>query len=373
VTKDKRLRVLVDASVLGSAFGGIAMYTSELVRALARDPSLSLTVATSRPHQICSGLDSGVRVIGLGSGTRSFIGRAMWREVRLGDLIRDRRSDVLLTPVPELPLRRTRVPSVVVIHDVSQIAAPALYGWTRWLRYAIGLPLTCASADAVVCVSHAALLGLRQALPGVPAAKLRVVYQGPQPLQPPALTPSHGRPYLLYVGSLLSHKNIETVLAALAEAGPRLPVDFLLTGPAKPPETARLSARVRALGLDTRVRHLGFVDRAQLSTLYEHATGLVLPSLIEGFGLPVVEAMSQGTPVVASDIPAVREVGQDAVLYVGRPLDQRAWIDALVRLWSDESLRGELASRGKARARAFSWDAAGREFSALLHEVAGRT
>ena len=365
-----RLRVLVDASVLGSAFGGIAAYVGELVQALACDPLLSLTVVTSRPERLDNATE--IRVIDSGARAQSFVSRAAWREARLGRLLRDTASHVLLAPVPELPLRPTEVPSVVVVHDVSQIAAPGLYGWARWLRFSAGLPLACKRATAVVCDSHATLRGLRCAVAAEHSIKFRVIHPGPQRLPEPMKTSPHGRPYLLYVGSLLPHKNLDVVLAALATAGSHLPVDLLLIGPVTRDQEERLTARSRELGLTERVHHLGFVDRERLSTAYRHSTAVVLPSLIEGFGLPVLEAMVLGTPVVASDLAPVREIGDDAVLFIRDPLDPQEWVEALIRLWDDEALRDGLSAQATARAAQFSWGSAREGFSRVLHEVAER-
>ena len=368
---EDRLRVLVDASVRTAAFGGIAAYTDELIAALSSHPRLALTVVTNQPHKVAG---NAVRVIALGARTHGFVARAAWRESRLNALIAETRSDVLLAPVPELPLRRTAVSSVAVVHDVSQIAAPTLYGRARWLRFRVGLPLTCARAVRVVCDSQTALGALRRVVPGQPAEKFRVIRPGPQRLPAPSDASPHGRPYLLYVGSLLPHKNIDVILDALSSAESDLSTDFVLTGPATPErEAERLEARIRYLGLSDRVHHLGFVDRRQLSTLYRHARALVLPSLIEGFGLPVLEAMGLGTPAVASDIAAVREVGNDAVVYIGNPRDPQEWLAALLELERDEGLREERSRRAMARASKFSWDAARDEFAGVLHEAAGRT
>ena len=128
--------------------------------------------------------------------------------------------------------------------------------------------------------------------------------------------------------------------------------------------------RVARLGAGDRVRHLGFVDPARLTTLYSGASALVLPSLHEGFGLPVLEALYGGTPVVASDIPPVREVAGDAALYVSKPLDQREWRDALTRICSDRSLQDDLRARGPSAAMRFSWSEVGERFADLLHRVA---
>jgi glycosyltransferase involved in cell wall biosynthesis len=96
----------------------------------------------------------------------------------------------------------------------------------------------------------------------------------------------------------------------------------------------------------------------------------VLPSLYEGFGLPVLEAMKSGTPVVASDIAPLREVAGDAALYVTQPLDRGAWRAALARISTDASLRAELSRRGVPAAEQFSWPHVGERFSDLLHRVA---
>jgi glycosyltransferase involved in cell wall biosynthesis len=96
----------------------------------------------------------------------------------------------------------------------------------------------------------------------------------------------------------------------------------------------------------------------------------VLPSLYEGFGLPVLEAMKLGTPVVASDIPPLREVAQDAALYVSAPLNAEAWRSALARILSDDGLRAELSRAGAAAAARYSWAEVAERFSDLLHRVA---
>ncbi len=360
-------RVLVDAAILKPSLGGIGSYVVGLVDALAQRDDFRLSVATSVPEEF--GSLPGVDVLELHPATRDFARRALWRERKLRALIMATRADVLVAPVPELPIRRIPVPSVVVLHDVSQVLAPALYGWPKWVRYTVGLRLTCSAASAVVCVSNATLLGLRYTV-GVEGRKCHVIGQGPQDLPSVERSGGRERPFLLYVGTMLPHKNVEVLIRALHDGDPaRRDLRLLLAGPIDPAQELALTARIRELGLQERVSHVGFVTAERLARLYAEAVGVALPSFIEGFGLPVLEAMTRGVPVIASDIPALREVGGDAAIYVDRPLDPDAWRTAIARLLDDPALQAKLSEQGRNRARRFSWERVGKQFGGLLHEV----
>jgi glycosyltransferase involved in cell wall biosynthesis/GT2 family glycosyltransferase len=363
---EEPLKVLVDATNLKPGQGGIRTYTLGLLQGLSRQSELSLVVATSVDD--VAGLGP-MELVPISPRTQGVAARALWRERNLASLARSLDVDVVLTPVPELPLRRLPVPSVIVVHDVGPLVAPAFYSFPKKLRYQAFLPRTCRLASAVVCVSHATLVGL-QAATGTDTRRCEVIGEGPQLLD---VTPDHESaeaPYLLYVGSLEPRKNVDTLVTAFASADPPLAARLVIVGPTQQRDSDALKRRVARLGLDDRVLHLGFVSPARLKALYRDAWALVLPSLYEGFGLPVLEAMKSGTPVVASDIAPVREVAGDAVLYVPRPLDADAWRDALARICADASMRAELSDRGPTVARDFSWSHVGRRFSDLLHRVA---
>ena len=269
----------------------------------------------------------------------------------------------------ELPLRRLPVPSVIVVHDVGPLVAPAFYSFPKRLRYQAVMPRACRLATSVVCVSQATLMSLHAAT-GIDPRRCEVIGEGPQLLGATPAAPSPAEPYLLYVGSLEARKNVNTLIDAVALAEPPLPATLLIVGPVDARATAALQRRLVEAGAADRVRYLGFVSPDTLTTLYRDASALVLPSLYEGFGLPVLEAMQSGTPVVASDIPSVREVAGDAALYVSRPLDAACWGDALARICADPSLRNELARHGAEAAAQFSWSHVGQRFSDLLYRVA---
>jgi glycosyltransferase involved in cell wall biosynthesis/GT2 family glycosyltransferase len=355
------VRVLVDAANLKPGQGGIRTYTMGLIRELARDPRLALVVASSVPE--AAGLGS-LDLVPLPEYTRAAAGRALWRETNLSSLARSVRAEAILAPVPELPARRLEKPTVVVVHDVGPFVAPAFYSRNKRLRYETVLRHACRRASAIVCVSEATLVGLHAAI-GVDPGRCSVIGEGPQLLDAagePSAEPS-GAPFFLYVGSLDPRKNVNTLLDAVVHADPPLP-PLLIVGPASAGELASL--RRRCARFAGRVEHLGFVDAARLRSLYASALAVVLPSLYEGFGLPVLEAFEAGAPVVASDIPTVNEISRDAFVRVSKPLDPSWWADALRRVSDDPDLRTAMRARGKEAAERFTWREIGEQFADLL-------
>lgn len=165
--------------------------------------------------------------------------------------------------------------------------------------------------------------------------------------------PAHeaGAPYFLYVGNHKPHKNFTQALRAFASSGLARDFIFISTGSA----SAELRFLIGALGLSERIRFAGCVSDDELACLYRGATALVFVSLHEGFGLPIVEAMSCGTPVLTSCTSSMPEIAADAALLVD-PLDRDAIGHAMARLASDATLRSTLRQRGLQRAKAFTWD-----------------
>jgi len=170
-----------------------------------------------------------------------------------------------------------------------------------------------------------------------------------------------GFPYLLYVGNLKPHKNLARLIRAFARARERDSVRLLLTGDPQP----QLASLVKAERLGDRVVFLGPVTDEQLPGLYRGAVALLFPSLYEGFGLPPLEAMACGTPVVSSTVTSLKEVVGDAAVAID-PLDVECIADAIDRVVADDDLRRDLSSRGLAQAAKFSWErSAQRTWNAL--------
>jgi glycosyltransferase involved in cell wall biosynthesis len=356
------VRVLVDASVLATRRAGLSAYVQGLVPALGRVPGVEVTAV------VPAGDDLGVPASEAPPSVGRLPLRAAWRERELRGIVARTRAEVLLAPSPELPLRRTGAPSIMVVHDVFPLTSPGLVGRPKRLRFAAMLPRMCARADAIVCVSRASALALHRTV-GVPVEAVEVIGEGPTAL-PPATAPAAApRPYVLAVGEPYRRKGLDVVLRALALPESR-GVDLVLAGPAMGEGRERLLRTARALGLGDRVRHEGFVTAERLAALYRGAAALVLPSLDEGFGRALLDAMALGTPAIASDIPALRELGGDAARLVADAVDPAEWARAIGQVAADDALRAAMVERGRARAAERTWDAVAARFAALARRVA---
>jgi glycosyltransferase involved in cell wall biosynthesis len=178
--------------------------------------------------------------------------------------------------------------------------------------------------------------------------------------------------FLLYPAQTWPHKNHVGLLDAIAELRRRGTIVPLVATGRQTEHMAEIRRRMTQLGLDDQVRFLGYVDDADLSSLYRQATALVFPSLFEGWGLPVVEAFAVGLPVLCSRSTALTEVAGDAALMFD-PEDPNSIADAIARVWADDRLRAELRQRGQLRAAGLSWERTARVIRALHRKVTGRS
>ncbi len=282
------------------------------------------------------------------------------------------RLDLLHGPDFVVP-RRRRCPAVITIHDLAFLRYPQILtaASRRHYRQAARLAV---EAECVIVDSACTAADVERRL-GVPAARVRVVHLAPTPLAVPdaaGVAAVRARyeldgPFLLYVGTLEPRKNLRALLRAFARLGPAEPARLVLAGP-----RGWLDAPVVAEAdrLGDRVRRLGPVPAVDLSALYGAATAFVFPSLYEGFGLPPLEAMSVGTPVVAAHASCLPEVLGDAALLVA-PEDEAALAEALRAVLGDAALRADLAARGRVRAARYSWERTAAATLVVYREVVG--
>ena len=251
-----------------------------------------------------------------------------------------------------------RVPAVVTFHDAVPFRFPADDPRKRrneqgpWLRSA-------ATARAFLANSQFTLAEVERYL-GVAAARQTVTYLAVArdvfaPADDAAALPD-GRPFVLFVGAAEPRKNLATLLAAHARAFPDDAVALAVAGGAPP-----AGARVHALGA---------LQPAELARWYRGARAVAVPSLYEGFGFPLLEAMACGTPAIASRATSLIEVGGDGCRWIDDPLDVQAWSAALTDVVSDERLRVRLRVAGIAQAAKFSWDRCAEETLAVLRRAA---
>ena len=367
MTKDGVRRVFVDAAIVQPRLGGIRTYISDLVCALQSRDDTKVVVATSEPSEFSGAL--GADVVELRSMTQDFVCRAVWREANIHRLARQTRSDIVLVPYPEMTLRRMPIPSIMVVHDVRALAAPRYATAARRARFIAGLGPACRRATHVVCVSEFTRLGLHACV-RVNSSKVSVIGEAPSKrltsVSSVASKRPGGRPFVLYVGSLLPHKNVDVLIQAAALG---IDYDLVLVGPASPTERRNIESRAAALGCGSTVRHLGWLGETELAHLFGQAEAVLLPSLYEGFGLPIVEAMHAGVPVLASDIPVFREVCGDYPHFVAHPLDPVAWQYAM-KAASVEALKRSRSAGRAGWAAGPTWDAVANEFVNLFEQLA---
>jgi glycosyltransferase involved in cell wall biosynthesis len=249
------------------------------------------------------------------------------------------------------PPPATRVPLVVTVHDVAALRHPDLHP-ARHVQQQREQLATLGRAAAIVTVSGATADDLVQL--GIPQERLVVARLGYTPLPDPA-PPAAGtleRGYLLTVGETSPRKGYDVILRALARLGGN--TSLVMAGPPAADEQ-HLRALIAELGLAHRVMRLGAVSDAELSWLYGHATALCFPSISEGFGLPVLEALAAGLPVLASDIAPTRELAGSAAVYVDNH-DPDAWAAAIEHAVTDADLRARLEPAARMRAKEFTWE-----------------
>ncbi len=282
-------------------------------------------------------------------------------------------ADVAFFPHYDVPPLGALPPAVVTVHDLMHFRLPAMFAAHKRLLAARVLRRAVRRAARVVTGAEHARRDLTAWMPWA-AERITVVPHGVDPsfaapVPEPALAWSGAlRPYLLCVGNRKPHKNVVTAVEVLARLRARRPeLRLVLAGP-RFRGSDGVAERAAALGVADAVVDAGPVSEDRLRALYRDAECLLFPSLYEGFGLPVLEAMASGTPVVASDRTSVPEVVGDAGLMV-EALDADAMAAAVERLWSDGALRASLVTRGRERAAAFTWEAAASRVHRIILET----
>jgi len=356
------VRAGLELTVLELDAGGTARAARGLARGLADRVDVDVVA-----------LRQGGRV--RGRVARGLVRELAWLPLGLPARARGAGLDVLHCLGPNVPLRPGRVPLVVTVHDVLAWAHPQWMGRANVLQHRLVLERVLPRAAAVLTPSaftRAALLERG----GLEPERVHVTSWGVEPRFAPAPERVPGAPedatvpYLLAVGTLQPRKNLEAALAAferVADAGAQ---HALVVVGGRGWRDDPVVARVRGSRHARRIRLAGYVDDDELADLYRGADALLFPSRHEGFGLPALEAMACGTPVVAADAGALPEVVGKAAILV-EPADHEALADALLDLLGDAARRSALRAAGLRRAAGFTWAACAERTVAAYRAAAG--
>lgn len=361
----------IDASrALASEKTGTETYTFELLRAIAAlhppdDFELYLN-ASAAPSELP---DLGIPVC------MPF--PRLWTHLRLSARMVAHRPGVLFVPAHVVPLVHPR--TVAVIHDLGYLRFPDAHPASTRRMLDVTTRWSARAAHAIVAISEATKRDLIDAY-HVPADKITVIHHGVSPSfhpRPPDEIVETldrlqvRRPYVLTVGTYHPRKNLGRLAAAMAAVNAAgLPHTLVVAGK-RGWLGDQVDADIAATGQANRIQTLGYVAPADLPALYAGASAFCLPSLHEGFGMSVLEAMASGIPVVTSNSSALAEVAGDAALTVD-PLDSAAIGAALVRILSEPSLAENVRMSGLERASEFTWRATAEATLALLRSVRDR-
>lgn len=337
--------VVVDADVLGRRRTGDETYVLNLLRALAplaSEAGLRLAAVTRHPELVPEGIEP------FELSTQS---QELRMALTLPRLLR-RHGAALGHFQHALPLLLP-CPAVVTIHDLSFERDSSLMSRKDRLVFKRVVPRAARKAKRVLTVSERTRRDL-EGLYGVPSEKIVVTPNGVDPVFTPSDNALQGHDYVLLVGAVQERKNPLAALTAAESAG----LPLIVAGPSKDEALARELERRGA-------RIAGYVAEDELVELYRGAACLIQPSRFEGFGLPVLEAMACGTPVVAVPEPALQEVAGDAAVWA----EEHELGDGIRRAVAE---RGRLVAAGLERARQFSWPETARRTLAVYQQVLGR-
>lgn len=345
------MRIAIDTQSTLGRKTGIGLYTANLLRALRR-------VAPEHEYvELSWGRTEELRTDQ----------RLRWEQWELPRRARAARAQVVHLTGFGAPIRRP-CPTVLTVHDLIGYLFPANLPPVARLYWALWLPFSIRFAGHIIADSEHTRGDLQRLL-GVPGERITVIHLAAderfQPISDPAvradvrdrydLPPS----FILYVGTLEPRKGLDTLVNAYASLADEFPHALVIAGK-KGWYTLPLFRQIEALGLRYRIRFTDYVDDADLPVVYSLADLFVFPSRYEGFGLPPLEAMACGVPVISSNAASLPEVVGDAGMLVP-PDNVEALAAAMRQVLVDDALRANLRARGLARAGRFSWDETARQ------------
>ncbi len=373
------MRIAFDGTTLQAQRTGVGYYTEHLLQHMAQltaDGAThdELVVISNRTPVTTRPMPSHVRVVCAG---RPMV-RIAWMQAAAPGVLRQIDADVAHFTNGMIPLA-TRVPTVVTIHDVSLTRYPECHPRRRLL---LNRPLVRMAADRATAIITPSASAKRDVVHtyGISPDRVHVVHEAAGPEFHPVTEAAtladvrarHALPerFVLFVGAIEPRKNLPRLLEAFAERHHRgdLPHHLVCVGPYGW-LSRDIGAWIEQLGIADAVHFTGYVPFADLPAIYSLADMFVFPSLYEGFGLPVMEAMACGAPVIVGQAAALLEIGGRAVTVVD-PLDTNALGDAMAILGRSGDLRRELSALSVARAAEFSWDRAAAETMAVYRAAA---
>lgn len=374
------LKVAINGSMLDDKPTGVGVYTYNIINTLNRlsqkPSSISKQITVYTPTQ--ANIEGDVSVVKISRfvqasryGKFAAFGRFIWNVFPFSFI--GGGYDILLNPTTHGSLFRRN--QVITIHDLLSLRFPNISGHQRWYFKRI-LPFMIRRCKLVVAVSEATKRDIVQYL-GCSPEKVKVIHNGfdaeffnVKNANGDEIWKHYGvRNYILAVGPTYPHKNFEVLLRAYALLSDAVKEKYpLVIAGGMRKYIATLKEIIDEYQLTRYVRFLGYVPTVQMPQLYGSARMLVFPSLYEGFGFPILEAMACGCPVIASNVSSIPEVCGDSALMFD-PANETELVGLMLKLIGSDGSREDLIEKGLQRAAKFSWDETGRKWIELLESI----
>ncbi|MEO0928165.1 MAG: glycosyltransferase family 1 protein [Cyanobacteria bacterium J06643_13] len=353
--------LLINLAVLFAQPTGIATYAQNIISSFASlNPTLlsAVDLPDFERYQIADDMTPA-------QGSRGHLSRLLWTQFELPKIYRQLNADLIYSPIPEAPLY-SQCRSVVMCHDLIPLRFPRLTSpLTNYFRYVV--PQVLRQAEHIVCNSQATATDLVDYY-GIKADKITPILLGYDRTNfyPRAASNNAEAPYFLYLGRPDPYKNLSGLIEAFA-ALPNPEYRLAIAGSTDPRFTPQLRQQAEELGIAHRVKWLDYLSYEELPIVISNAVALVFPTFWEGFGLPVLEAMACGTPVITSNLAALPEITGDAAVLID-PHKTEEITFAMLAVAEDSQLRSQLQQLSQQQAAKFSWSKTGSQTKELLQQ-----
>lgn len=355
-------KILINLAFLLSQPTGITNYALNLLPYLQKlQPTL--LIGKAKPGYDCQLIPDNLTPE---QGKIGHLKRLLWTESSLPSIYDLKQASLLFSPIPEAPIF-SNCNYIVMVHDLIPLRFQRLTSpLTPYFRYYV--PQVVNKAKHIICNSVATARDLTEFF-GVPTKKITPIYLAydSNHFQPRETNQKVDIPYFLYLGRHDPHKNLSRILQAFAMIAPKCEEQLWLAGPEDRRYTPKLAQLGVSLGIKNRLKFLNYVSYQDLPQLLTQATALVYPSLWEGFGLPILEAMACSTPVITSNLASLPEVAGDAAWLVN-PYKVESIAEAMENVATHPQVRSRLSQLGLIQANRFSWQKTGEETKTILSQ-----
>ena len=351
--------LLINLAVLFDRPTGIATYAQNIINSLhSLQPTLlsAKTFAGFKQYAIAGNMTPDC-------GSKGHFRRLWWTQFQLPKIYRQLEADLIYSPIPEAPLY-SKSRYVVMCHDLIPLRFPRRTSpLTNYFRYVV--PLVLQQAEHIICNSQATARDLVDYY-DITASKITPILLGYDKAHFYPRKSDAQQPYFLYLGRQDLYKNLQGLLTAFA-AFPNRNYHLAIAGSFDPRFTPQLQQQARELGIADRVKWLDYLTYQELPIVISGAIALVFPTFWEGFGLPVLEAMACGTPVITSNLASLPEITGDAAILID-PYNTKAITSAMSDLATDLQMRSQLSKLGIQQAQKFSWTKTGTATKEVLEQ-----